>query len=167
MELEQLRGMLKEWSGYVLSEHEAPTGLGFPSQSPGAENIGTPPKRFDFEDARHERLHEVAKRSGHYRTNHEGKREKIVDMVAQSNPKQSRSASPKSPRYEPWPPEIVVLDQAIQQLPSQERHAVECRYLWRMGRPTAARQVGVNQAQYLEVVARAEGALRAMVQAAA
>ena len=162
MELKQLHRMLQDWAQYKISETADPVGIGYPSDSPGMLH-GKPPTRTIAEQKHHDRMSLLARRSVHYRE-HDGKQERVIDMVPPANPKQTKARQGASPRYEPWPAALMDLDRMIQMLPVEERSLIAAKYLYGYTRQQTCEELKISDRVYRDCWAKAQGALRTWMQ---
>lgn len=153
--------LLREWGSHMLSEERGVIGLGYPARATGSEAMERPIERSKAEQAEVERLSRVSRKP----KIRDGK--KVEHMIPMSQPHDSISSRARSPLYEPWPAEIRRAHNAIAMLPEDERTALVCRYASRLDQRACADELQVSRTLYREIAARAEGAVRVMLQNAA
>ena len=164
---DDIRTLLRDWGQWMREDQAMPRGIGYPEQAIGADQMAPPPARSQGERQEADRIAHIAKRTGTYRTNPEGRRERVRPMIPQTQPSESRSRRPRSPEYEPESLEVRLCHNAIQTLPVPERNAVFLRYVENRGLRDAADHQGISQAEYRERLTRAEGHVRGAIVTAA
>ena len=165
--IDDVQALLKRWGRWVREEQDQPRGIGYPSQAIGAEAMMPPPSRTQAEQSEADRLANIAKTSGTYRTSPEGKREKVRPMIEQTQPKDSRSRKPRSPEYEPAPLEMRLCDNAVNSLPEQCHQLIMARYVVKISIREIAKEQGVTYAQAREHLAFCEGRVLDRIEQAA
>ena len=166
--IDDVQALLKRWGRWVREEQDQPKGIGYPSQAIGAEAMMPPPSRKEHEQREADRLARVARRGGTYRTNPEGKPERVEPMVPMTQPSETRSSRPRSPDYEPAPAEMMECHHAVSSLPYMERRVVMERFVRQLSLRECSEAVSTDQgpvtvAQVRESLLRAEGHVRAHV----
>ena len=154
--IDDVQALLKRWGRWVREEQDQPRGIGYPSQAIGAEAMMPPPSRTQAEQREADRLANIAKTSGTYRTSPEGKREKVRPMIEQTQPKDSRARRPRSPDYEPAPLEMRLCDNAVNSLPEHMQEAVSAKYVAKMRADHAARSMALSVEEYRNLIGVAE-----------
>ena len=149
---DDINRLLNRWADCVLSETVLPTGLGYPSSSPGAEGSGSPPRRDKAEQRHADAMRRLAQR---------------VSRRWQANPKQTRCRKPQAPKYEPWPAEVRDVHAAVSLLPDDYQTLILERYLLRYSRRESCKQHDITEWQYHQSMAGAQGAIRTMLRWAA
>ena len=156
-----ITAILSEWGRYVRSEQTLPQGLGYSPSSAGFSDGGSHYRKPREQDAA-AKLSETAWK----------RKQARKDMIPLAQPKQTRSRKGISPKYEPWPVYVRQVSQAVVVLPDHEQAAIVAKYVLQLGRPSAIAALRENYGEYTDVgyrelLARAEGAIRSIVERAA
>jgi len=158
--IEDIRRLLFDWGDWMRSEKATPRGIGYPEQSVGAEMMDTPRTRTAEREAEVHRIAHIARQTAVYRTNDAGDRERVMDMIPRSQPKDSRGRNNRAPDYEPAPREILLCHDAVLTLPLSERNAIIRKYVDRTPIRDAAYAEDTSESTYRNRIMRAEGHIR-------